>query len=205
MAEAPANSARRAELLERSYRYILAHGLTGMSLRPLAAAVKSSPRVLLFLFGSKEELVRAVLARAREDEIELLDRLQSTEQIDLARAGSEIWQWLSAEEHRGLLRLWLESYAQALVEPQGPWAGFATATVEDWLALLAQAQQPQERHSPAGKTQRTLLLAVLRGAMLDLLATGDLNRTTSAVQQALDQLPGSTSQPIEESRRCPRT
>jgi len=189
--EAPANSARRDELLERSYCYVLAHGLAGMSLRPLAAAVKSSPRVLLFLFGSKDELVRALLSRARKDEIDALARLQRTDQPDLAQAGREIWRWLSTEEPRGLLHLWLESYAQALTQPEGPWGGFATATVQDWLALLAQAQPPHERDSPAGETQRTLLLAVLRGALLDLLATGDLNRTTNAVQQALDQLPGS--------------
>ena len=51
IAQAP--SPRRDELLERAYRYVLQHGLGGMSLRPLAAAVGSSPRVLLFLFGSK--------------------------------------------------------------------------------------------------------------------------------------------------------
>ena len=69
----PASSARRDELLEKAYRYVLEHGLADMSLRPLAAAVQSSPRVLLFLFESKDALVRALLARARADEVELLE------------------------------------------------------------------------------------------------------------------------------------
>ena len=48
------SSPRRAELLDASYGYVLNHGLNGLSLRPLAAAIGSSPRVLLYLFGSKE-------------------------------------------------------------------------------------------------------------------------------------------------------
>ena len=68
----PSPSPRQEELLERSYRYVLQHGLIDMSLRPLAEAIDSSPRVLLFLFGSKDGLVRALLARAREDELAML-------------------------------------------------------------------------------------------------------------------------------------
>jgi AcrR family transcriptional regulator len=184
----PASSARRDELLEKAYRYVLEHGLAGMSLRPLAAAVHSSPRVLLFLFESKDALLRALLARARADEVELLEQLETPLSGGLARAAGEIWGWLAAAEHRGLLRLWLESYSRSLVDPAGPWAGFADATVQDWLALLAQAQPEEERDTAAGMQRRTLALAVLRGALLDLLASGDLERITGAVRLGLAQL-----------------
>jgi AcrR family transcriptional regulator len=185
---APAISPRRDELLDRAYGYVLEHGLSGMSLRPLAAAIRSSPRVLLFLFGSKEELVRALLSRARADELELLSRLPRDGDGELAAAASQLWGWLSAGEHRGLLRLWVESYARSLVEPGGPWAGFARATVEDWLALLARAQPLAERDRAGGDTERTFVLALLRGALLDLLATGDLARTTEAVHRGLTEV-----------------
>ena len=62
------DSARKQELLEAAYQYVLGNGLADMSLRPLAKEIGSSPRVLLFLFGSKEGLVRALLTRAREEE-----------------------------------------------------------------------------------------------------------------------------------------
>jgi AcrR family transcriptional regulator len=183
---APVSSARRDELLERAYRYVTEHGLAAMSLRPLAAEIGSSPRVLLFLFGSKDGLVRALLARARADEVALLGRVGLQDRADLARVGLEVWRWLSAPEHRGLLTLWTESYARSLMEPDGPWAAFASSTVEDWLTLLADAQPPRERRSVAGEVRRTLVLAVLRGALLDLLATGDRARTTRAVTRALE-------------------
>jgi AcrR family transcriptional regulator len=189
MAEtAPASSARRDELLDRAYRYVTEHGLSAMSLRPLATEIGSSPRVLLFLFGSKDGLVRALLARARADEVAFLRRVQLQDRVDLARAGAEVWRWLTAAEHRGLLTLWTESYARSLIEPDGPWAGFASSTVDDWLTLLAETQPPGERRSRAGEARRTLVLAVLRGALLDLLATGDVVRTTRAVTDALASL-----------------
>lgn len=180
---APATSPRHDELLDRAYDYVLEHGLSQVSLRPLAAAIGSSPRVLLFLFGSKDELVRALLARARADELAALDQLQGTG--GLHGTAQKLWEWLAVPAHRPLLILWLEAYSRSLVEPDGPWAGFARATVEDWLTLLAAAQPPRERRTAAGRTQRTLTLAVLRGALLDLLATGDVARTTASVQDAL--------------------
>jgi AcrR family transcriptional regulator len=185
-AASPPESARRAELLERSYRYVLAHGLAGISLRPLAAAVGSSPRVLLFLFGSKDGLVRALLARARAQETELLARPPA--RGGAAAAGLEVWSWLAADEHRGLLRLWVESYARSLIEPDGPWGEFARETVDDWLTLLAAGQPARTRDDASAVAERTLVLAVLRGALLDLLATGDRERTTEAVRVGLERL-----------------
>lgn len=186
-----APSARQAELLEAAYRYALEHGLADLSLRPLAAAIGSSPRVLMFLFGNKDGLVRALLARARVDELAMLDRLaQSKEKstIGLVPAVERVWEWLAANEHRQLLRLWAEAYARSLVEPDGAWSGFARAAVDDWLAVLAECQPAPERNSREGQTRCTLALAVLRGALLDLLATADRDRVTAAVRHQLTLL-----------------
>ncbi|HEX6236707.1 MAG TPA: TetR family transcriptional regulator [Acidimicrobiales bacterium] len=185
-------SARKAELLELAYRYVLQHGLADVTLRPLAAAIRSSPRVLLYLFGSKDGLVRALLGRARRDELTLLQQLDHMGDggagVGLDRVVAELWGWLAADEHRPLLTLWVEGYARSLVDPEGPWAGFARATVDDWLGLLAEAQPPDERDTPAGEAQRTAALAILRGAFLDLLATGDRARTTAAVHHQIGAL-----------------
>ncbi|MFJ3766100.1 TetR/AcrR family transcriptional regulator [Streptomyces sp. NPDC090082] len=187
--EAPTPSARRNELLEAAYRYALAHGLADLSLRPLAEAIGSSPRVLLFLFESKDGLLRALLARARADELALLERTGDPDRpAGLAAAVAQVWTWLAAEEHRPLLRLWAEAYTRSLTQPDGPWAGFARATVEDWLGLLAASQPPAERDSASGLTRRTLALAVLRGALLDLLATDEEERLTAAVEHHLTLL-----------------
>jgi len=194
-------SPRQSQLLELAYRYALEHGLAELSLRPLATAIGSSPRVLLYLFSSKDGLVRALLATAREDELEMLEHLHASSAEDpagLDDAAARVWTWLAAKEHRALLTLWVEGYARSLLDLNGPWARFATNTVEDWLNLLAAAQPAEHRNTLAGRAQRTLTLAVLRGALLDLLATGDLKRTTAAVKQHLDSLkrPGFDAAPF---------
>lgn len=183
--EAP--SPRRSELLELAYAYALRNGLVGMSLRPLAEAVGSSPRVLLFLFGSKDDLVRALLARARDDERALLGELRGTGET-LAEAATRLWAWLSDPRHRGLLALWAEAYGHSLVDPSGAWSGFAAQTVHDWLGLLATVQPPAGRRTRRAAAERTAVLAILRGALLDLLATGDVERTTQAVRLQLAAL-----------------
>jgi AcrR family transcriptional regulator len=159
-------SPRGSELLDAAYRHVLRHGLADLSLRPLAAAIGSSPRVLLFLFGSKDGLVRALLAKARADELAVLDQLADTAPAARVRT---VWEWLADPAHRPFLTLWVEAYGRSLIDPEGPWVDFATRTVEDWLKLLSPVPDP------------TLALAVLRGALLDLLATGDRARTTRAV------------------------
>jgi AcrR family transcriptional regulator len=181
-------SARKVELLEAAYKYALEHGLAHLSLRPLATAIGSSPRVLVFLFGNKDGLVRAVLARARADELAMLDHVGRSGDpavIGLATAVERLWGWLAAAEHRQLLKLWAETYASSLIESDGVWGGFAAATVHDWLTVLSACQPSQERDSAEGAARRTLALAVLRGAMLDLLATAEYDRVTAAVHHQL--------------------
>ncbi|WP_280424580.1 TetR/AcrR family transcriptional regulator [Nocardia carnea] len=180
-------SARQSELLEAAYGYVLERGLGELSLRPLAKAIGTSPRVLLYLFGSKDGLVRALLGRARSDELALLARLDALPPGDPAEnrlpgVAALLWTWLADPAHRALLALWLEGYARSLVEPDGPWAGFARATVQDWLDVLAAAQPADIRDTAAGRAERTEVLALLRGALLDLLATGDTARVHRTVR-----------------------
>jgi len=174
------------ELVDAAYAYVLDNGLSEMSLRPIAEAIGSSTGVLRFLFGSRDGLVAAVLHRAREDELQLLDRLPAGG--DLLTVGTAVWAWLADPAHAALLRLWTESYAISLKATDGPWAGHAARTVEDWLAVLGKSQPAAVRRTAAGRAQRTAILAVLRGGMLDLLATGDEARTTRAVHRALAAL-----------------
>ena len=57
-------SDRRQVLAEAATDYVIEHGLIDLSLRPLAAALGTSDRMLLYHFRDKNDLV-AVLGRAR--------------------------------------------------------------------------------------------------------------------------------------------
>ena len=212
-------SARREELLDRAYRYALEHGLADLSLRPLAAAIGSSPRVLLFLFGSKDGLVRELLAKARADELGYLARQGAAGQDAASQdaagqdAASEhglpamvaaTWRWLAAERVRPLLTLWTEAFGRSLVEPGGPWSGFASQSVADWLQVLAAAQPAGNAGEPAANpgagADTTLALAVLRGCLLDLLATGDTERVSAAIGRYVRLTAGANAERYREAR-----
>jgi AcrR family transcriptional regulator len=173
---APAEeSARRAELLEKISAYSRRHGLADMSLRPLAAAVGSSPRVLLYFFSSKEQLVREVIAYNRREQVSLVSPALADGALD------RLWEWLADPANAHVERLFFESYALSLRENPGAWEGYAAASVAEWLPHL---RPVAERLMPGADPEvgATLVLGVLRGLLLDLLATGDTDRVRSAMR-----------------------
>ena len=54
-------TARRDEVAQAATDYVLEHGLVGLSLRPLAAQLGTSDRMLLYHFDGKDDLVATVL------------------------------------------------------------------------------------------------------------------------------------------------
>ncbi|PZS36872.1 MAG: hypothetical protein DLM58_00685, partial [Pseudonocardiales bacterium] len=72
--------------------------------------------------------------------------------------------------------------------------------VADWLAVLAAAQSAARRNTKIGVAERTLALSVLRGALLDLLATDDVERTTAAVDQHLTNMSSASSAGLHKAR-----
>lgn len=174
------DSVRKAELVRKLLAYSAEHGLSGMSLRPLAAAVGSSPRVLLYFFGSKEGLIREVLVRNRETQYQLVERWLAEATTPADRI-ERLWEWLADPEHADVERLFFESYARSLHDKEGAWAGFGESSVSEWLPfidrmLAAMADRPGGDTDP----MPTFVLASVRGLLLDLLATGDRTRVGKA-------------------------
>lgn len=183
MTEASADgpsSPRRAELLDACYDYVLEHGLQ-MSLRPLAAAVGSSPRVLLYLFGSKDGLLREVLARARGAQVAALHDLAGTGRSDdFAAVVWSMWSWLSAPQQRPIVLLTYDAFSASWSRAPGPWAGFAAGSAQDWLDLLIHAQPGVLPDLAETRARRTL--ALIRGLLLDLLAGAPAERVAEAAE-----------------------
>jgi len=183
----PPDPDRRARLLDAATRHVLDNGMANLSLRPLAKALSTSPRMLLYHFGSKEELVTEILAAARLRQAELTARWLA-EQPDMGPAEllRRFWRW-QVDEHRPFLRLFFEVYGLALQEP-GRFPGFPEDAVVDWLPLvearLAEAGVP----APQARTAATVVIAGYRGLLLDALATADLRRATEALDLFLDAI-----------------
>jgi AcrR family transcriptional regulator len=172
----PDESRRRTELLAKLLDYSATHGLSETSLRPLASAVGSSPRMLLYFFGSKEGLVREVHMHARGIQLQLLaDAIEGRSRHEALRA---LWEWLSDPAHHNVVRFFFESYARSLHDHGGAWNGFGESSVREWLPHIREALGSSD-------AEATLVLAALRGLMLDLVATGDRERVNAAFERLL--------------------
>ncbi|MGD0196668.1 MAG: TetR/AcrR family transcriptional regulator [Solirubrobacteraceae bacterium] len=170
----------RQRLLDASIDWVAAHGIGELSLRQLAAELGTSHRMLIFHFGSKEklwiEIVRTVEERQRE-------QLRAQLPDPGKPVGEALWTWWKHISDRSLWaneRLFFELYGQAL---QGrPHAvEFLDGIVEDWIEPVAQASIARGVPELLARAQARLGVAVTRGLLLDLLATGD----TDAVDQAM--------------------
>jgi AcrR family transcriptional regulator len=160
----PVSPTRRTNTLAKAADYVLEHGLADLSLRPLAKALGTSPRMLLYDFGSKDRLVHEILAEIRRRERSLLE--------SDVRTLEDVWSWIAAPEREPFLRLFFETYVAALGREE------AQPFVRDWLTYLEERWKP-----PVDTATATLMIAVVRGLLLDLLATGDRARTDAGFRR----------------------
>lgn len=174
----PPDPERRARTLASATDYVLEHGLAGLSLRPLAAALRTSARMLLYDFGTKERLIAEILAEARRREAALLVDSRSRAGATGAETLRFVWQWISADERRPFVRLFFEVYVDALTHPDR-YPGGAGPMVTDWLDVVRETWVD----SGGDAAGATLLIAVVRGLLLDRLGSTDPRRTDEALER----------------------
>jgi AcrR family transcriptional regulator len=171
----------RDELLRQCLRYLLAHGVANLSLRPLAEAAGTSPRMLVYHFGSKEGLIAAVM-----------DEVRAGLQASFARMAADpdgshpmraFWQSATGRRQLPYLRLLFEVQVLAIQNP-ARYARYLADTSGSWLTAIQEALPPEARSAPLA----TLCAAVIDGLLLEYLATRDLRRTSAALELFLGLL-----------------
>ena len=181
----PVNQQRRVELLDAAVDYAVKNGFSEVSWRPVAAALEVSPTALVHHFGTKEQMLVAILGRLRERIVVAMNH-SSSERGDLVTATRRAWKAASNPKRSGEYRLFFEVYGRALQTPQ-PFAEFLDHVVADWMHALVEAQGPDVDPPTATRTA-TLVIATIRGLLLDLLATDDRARVQNAAESFLANL-----------------
>lgn len=162
----------RQRLLDACTDYALQHGLPDR-LGPLATAAGSSSRMLIYHFETRDQLRRKILEQARQRQVEIWTEFLSLRPaelytVTLARAWSEV----SGPQGEPYLRMFSRLNDSA-GEPL--WPGFRRRATTDWLDPLEQGM------NSVGKPElATVVLAVIRGLLMDLDATGDTERVDRA-------------------------
>ena len=185
MAGRPVDYQRRADLLDAVVDYTVEHGFSELSWRPVAAALGVSPTTMVHHFGTKEQMLVAILGRLRERIFAATSEMLGG-QPGLAAAARAAWTRTSDPQRGAEFRLFFAVYGRALQAPQ-QFAGFLERVVADWMSALRDAQGPGT--DPATATRAaTLVIATIRGLLLDLLATGDRDRVQDAAESFLATL-----------------
>ena len=168
----------RHDLLERVVDDVTQHGIGDRSLRELAQAVGSSHRMLLYHFASREGLVAAIV-----DEVEARQRAALADAVASAPPDTppedivlQLWQQVSSEELRPFVRLFFEALA------------FAGRDADDHLTAtwLDQSEQlSRVLGGPVDAVDLRLGVAVVRGLLVDVVATGDTGPATESLLRYL--------------------
>jgi AcrR family transcriptional regulator len=166
--------ARKNELCDRALDYCLAHGISELSLRPLALQIGTSARLLIYHFGSRDGLIGAVMDEAHR-------RVQKSFGELMRGAGNKgvlrkFWDWTTDPHNSPYLRLMFEVQMLALQNPAA-YTRYLEGTSSSWLALIEAALPPSAHR----RARATLCAAVIDGLLLEFLSTGDLRRTSSAL------------------------
>jgi AcrR family transcriptional regulator len=167
----PSGNDRRERLAQAATDYVLAHGLVGLSLRPLAAALGTSDRMLLYHFGTKDDLVARVLRLANDRSVAEVRRLPPASDVRTAVLG--LWQTVTSPRLASCQRAYVEAAALGLFG-QEPYASVVREANLVWVAAVA--DHLVESGTPRDRATRAVALldAALMGFQLDLpLDAGD--------------------------------
>lgn len=172
----------RSDLVDRLVEHAAANGLSDTSLRDLAAAVGTSHRMLHYHFGSRAGVVAAVVERVESQQRDALAAIAagSTSPSDIIE---QQWAQLSDPALAPFIRLFFEVTAQAMFERPGT-DGFLAGLTDPWLDLGAQlAGDLGIEQDPA---ELRLGVAVIRGLLLDAVASGDPAPATASLHRFLE-------------------
>ncbi len=169
----PPDVGRRRELLDALVGAFAEGGIGDRSLRELAEAVGTSHRMLLHHFGSRSELLLAIVDEVERRQMAVLSDLPA----DPAASFAAMWADVRRPELRPFERLFFECYARGALGEE-PYVRMVPAAVESWLAQIDSVSDGTVDPAVA-----RLGLAVIRGLLLDLVATHD----RAAVDRAMDR------------------
>ncbi|MBV9359029.1 MAG: TetR/AcrR family transcriptional regulator [Chloroflexi bacterium] len=172
----------RQRLLDAVVDFALVHGLADHSLRSIAQHVGTSHRMLIHHFGTREGLLVAVIRAVEDRQRRLLLALLA--QPPSADAGWHFWQHLCDPALQPQERLFFEVYGQALLGRD--WAQpLLEGVVDDWVDPIEARLLEAGADPTTARADARLALAVSRGLLLDLLATGDRAGVDAAMARFL--------------------
>jgi DNA-binding transcriptional regulator YbjK len=185
-AGSPRGEARRQELLRRVTDDLAVNGLVDFSLRRAARAAGTTHKVLLYYFDGADDLLAQAIFQLRERRVGrgLAAIAADPGRQSLAGRVRAVWSALAGEESRVLD----QAIGLMLYDP-GRYAELGRGSSQQYLPTLLSIcppDWPEQRKLEVAE----MIMAVLRGFIIDWLTSGDITGTEAgleALARALDR------------------
>ena len=174
----PIEPQKKRELLERCLTATIEVGTLDSSINALAKRIGTSGRMLVYHFGSKQELESQLISlleqRLREQLWSACQKASSVGGETLTAALLEMWQRLVSPKMNGLVRLSMALSQQAMKGDTEAQA-FLERESQQWIAFLVELTDDDE--------SAIALLHLFQGAILDFLTTGNAARGQQTIKK----------------------
>ena len=166
------DSELKANLLQAVLQYLLEHSIQGLSLRPLAKAIGTNARMLIYHFGSKEQMIVQALELAQQLQLEALQKSPRPEANSKAEL-LYLWTWFSSDEFLAFGKLLFEVEVLS-INGDPHYQAFATNILEGWVSFI------ESRFEACDSTTANVIVNTFSGLLLDLLVTKDTERINAS-------------------------
>jgi AcrR family transcriptional regulator len=174
----------RERLLDAAVEYVAEHGIGDLTLRRLADALGTSHRMLIYHFGSRTGLLVAVAQEVEERQRRAMAELGGEPGATPEDVARSLWRRLTDPALWPLERSFFELYGRALHGSPDA-APFLEGIVENWIGPASDLAVANGVPADEARAAARLGLAVVRGLLLDLLATGDREGVDQAYERFL--------------------
>jgi AcrR family transcriptional regulator len=178
----PTEPQKKEELLERCLAAAIELGALDSSINAIAKRIGSSGRMLVYHFGSKQELERQLISLL---ETRLREKLWSFQGVSLEGADClaepllEMWRHFTSPEMQGLLKLTMELNQRA-IQGDSETQRFLEQESQKWVDSLFNLTND--------KTTALSLFHLFQGAILDFLTTGNAQRGQQTIKAFTETL-----------------
>lgn len=170
---------KRDELLNRVVDHLATHGLADLSLSPMAEQLGTSKRMLIYYFGSRDNLIATAIRASRPDVADLFGDVH--DESSLREAGHALWEAITSGRQRRPIRILFQVLSLAPTQPD-LYGTVADESVTAMVDPLVPVYRNLGYDDLDARARASLLISGLRGLCLDRIATGDVPRTDAAAR-----------------------
>ncbi|WP_336763422.1 TetR/AcrR family transcriptional regulator [Asaia sp. VD9] len=186
-------SKSRDEMRSRKFQFAstladlaLEEGIATLGLRAMATKIGTSDRMLIYYFGTREQLIVDVLEQVSTRLSALLLRIDDGSRSSPGQFLIRVLAMVHDPEIAPFVKLWTEVIARS-ARGEAPYDRIGPGAVKSWTDWIDSKLAPSPGHTDSGRA--AALLSIVEGAvLLEMAAPGSTENVASFLSKALDTI-----------------